>query len=186
MSIFWNPTEAVDLLEMPLPIITEGTQDMGNGVYWLRAGTPLDEYFAVANDEDAKYLVAEDFYFYSNKPDQAKVVPLITAGYIDIDKAEEAAGITYTDECIVALEQAGIILAAATIALSETQIQESVDNWLDEHPEATTTVQDGSITKVKLDENLQGKIDEVDDLKSAFDALGLSVVSGKLCVTYTA
>lgn len=168
MSIFWNPTEAVDLLEMPLPIITEGTQDMGNGVYWLRAGTPLDEYFAVANDEDAKYLVAEDFYFYSNKPDQAKVVPLITAGYIDIDKAEEAAGITYSDDCLVALEKAGIILAAATIALSETQIQDSVDNWLDEHPEATTTVQDGSITKVKLDENLQGKIDEVDDLKSAF------------------
>lgn len=167
MSIFWNPMEAVDLLEMPLPIITEGTQDMGNGVYWLRAGTPLDEYFAVANNEDAKYLVAEDFYFYSNKPDQAKVVPLITAGYIDINKAEEAAGITYSDECLVALEQAGIILAAATIALSETQIQESVDNWLDEHPEATTTVQDGSITKVKLDENLQGKIDEVDDLKSA-------------------
>ena len=27
---------------------------------------------------------------------------------------------------------------------------------------------------------------EIDDLKSAFDALGLSVVSGKLCVTYTA
>ena len=28
--------------------------------------------------------------------------------------------------------------------------QEAVDNWLDEHPEATTTVQDGSITKAKF------------------------------------
>ena len=115
-SIFWNPSEAVDIVEMPLGIITTGTQDMGNGVYWLRAGTPLDEYFAVSNDEDAVYLVAEDFYFISTKPDQAKIVPLITAGYVDLGKAEKAAGIHYTDACLSALETAGIVMVDGTIA----------------------------------------------------------------------
>ena len=117
-SIFWNPNEAVDLIEMPLPLITKGTQDMGNGVYLLRAGTPLDEYFAVANDEDAKYVVAEDFYFISTKPDQAKVVPLITAGYVDINKAEQAAGITYSQDCIDALADEGIVLVDGTLPSS--------------------------------------------------------------------
>lgn len=110
MSLFWEPSDAATIVEMPLDIITTGTQDMGNGVYLLRAGTPLDEYFAVANDEDAVYLVAEDFIFYSNTANQAKVVPLITAGYVDLGKAEAAAGITYTDDCLAALEAAGITL----------------------------------------------------------------------------
>ena len=118
MNILWNPNEAVDLIEMPLPLITEGTQDMGDGVYWLKAGTPLDEYFAVANDEDAKYVVAEDFYFISSKPDQAKVVPLITSGYVDINKAEKAAGITYSQDCIDALMDAGIVLVDGTLPSS--------------------------------------------------------------------
>ena len=34
-------------------------------------------------------------------------------------------------------------------------IDEAVDNWLDEHPEATTTVQDGSITEAKFSDALQ-------------------------------
>lgn len=37
-------------------------------------------------------------------------------------------------------------------------VDESVKNWLDEHPEATTTVQDGSITKAKLIKSLSEKI----------------------------
>ena len=35
-------------------------------------------------------------------------------------------------------------------------IAEAVDDWLDEHPEATTTVQDGSITGAKLATDLNG------------------------------
>ena len=35
-------------------------------------------------------------------------------------------------------------------------VDESVQNWLDAHPEATTTVQDGAITEVKLSPTLQG------------------------------
>lgn len=48
-------------------------------------------------------------------------------------------------------------------------IKESVEDWLDDHPEATTTVEDGSITKAKLDEDLQDTVDDVSDLKSAID-----------------
>lgn len=118
MNILWNPNEAVEILEMPLPLITEGTQDMGDGVYWLKAGTPLDEYFAVANDEDAKYVVAQDFYFISSKPEQAKVVPLITTGYVDINKAEKAAGITYSQDCVDALADEGIVLVDGTLPSS--------------------------------------------------------------------
>lgn len=47
------------------------------------------------------------------------------------------------------------------------KIAAAVDDWLDDHPEATTTVEDGSITKAKLDSNLQGTVDDVSDLKSA-------------------
>ena len=44
---------------------------------------------------------------------------------------------------------------------------EHISDWLDNHPEATTTVQDGSITREKLDADLQQKTDEVSELKSA-------------------
>lgn len=47
-----------------------------------------------------------------------------------------------------------------------TVIEGAVADWLDDHPEATTTVQDGSITKAKLDSNLQGTVDDVAELKS--------------------
>lgn len=50
-------------------------------------------------------------------------------------------------------------------------IAEAVSDWLDAHPEATTTVEDGSITKAKLDEDLQETVDDVDDLKSAITQL---------------
>lgn len=54
---------------------------------------------------------------------------------------------------------------------TDAQVESAVSDWLDDHPEATTTVQDGSITKAKLDENLQGTVDDVSDLKSAVNVL---------------
>lgn len=123
MSLIWNPEEAATIVEMPLEVITTGTQNMGNGIYWLKAGTPLDEYFAVSNDDDAKYIVAEDFKFISTKPDQAKIVPLITAGYVDLDKAKAASGLTYTEDCIAALETAGIVMVDGTISGGGTSVE---------------------------------------------------------------
>lgn len=49
---------------------------------------------------------------------------------------------------------------------TDAQVDAAVDDWLDEHPEATTTVQDGDITYAKLDSNLKGTVDDVGELKS--------------------
>lgn len=40
---------------------------------------------------------------------------------------------------------------------TDEQASEGINNWLDEHPEATTTVQDGSIEEVKLTDDLKKK-----------------------------
>lgn len=68
-------------------------------------------------------------------------------------------------------------------APTDQQVQEAVDAWLEEHPEATTTVEDGSITKAKLVAALSSEIsqntEDVADLKSALDALGYTEEPGK-------
>lgn len=46
-------------------------------------------------------------------------------------------------------------------------IEAAVNDWLDQHPEATTTVQDGSITNAKLNSDLQDTVDQVGELKTA-------------------
>lgn len=50
---------------------------------------------------------------------------------------------------------------------TDEQTADAVSAWLDSHPDATTTVQDGAITRVKLDADLQEKTDAVPYLKSA-------------------
>ena len=71
---------------------------------------------------------------------------------------------------ITPTEQTFVYLAA--------QIHAYVDEILAAHPEWTTTLADGAVSYAKLDAALKGKVD-------AFDALGLSVVDGMLCVTYS-
>lgn len=46
---------------------------------------------------------------------------------------------------------------------ADDRIVDAVDDWLDDHPEATTTVQDGSITKAKLDTSLKKAVSRVVD-----------------------
>lgn len=53
---------------------------------------------------------------------------------------------------------------------TDEQVAQAVEEWLDDHPEATTTVQDGSITHAKLDSDLQDAVDEIADLKSQTNA----------------
>ena len=48
---------------------------------------------------------------------------------------------------------------SSLIPFDDEKIEQSVDAWLDDHPEATTTVEDGAITRAKLDADLQGKTD---------------------------
>ena len=50
------------------------------------------------------------------------------------------------------------------------EIEQAVSDWLDDHPEATTTVEDGSITKAKLDSDLQDTVDDVQSLKTEINS----------------
>ena len=60
----------------------------------------------------------------------------------------------------------GLIKALAPKPDAET-ITAAVDAWLEDNPEATTTVEDGAISYAKLNSSLQGTVDDVSDLKSA-------------------
>lgn len=55
--------------------------------------------------------------------------------------------------------------------ITEQEIKDEIDAWLDAHPEATTTVEDGAISRAKLDDDLKAKTDEVPELKSAMDIM---------------
>ena len=46
-------------------------------------------------------------------------------------------------------------------------IEQAVQDWLDDHPEATTTVQDGSITEAKLAQDVLADLAEIDTLSNA-------------------
>lgn len=59
-----------------------------------------------------------------------------------------------------------VVDAADVVDVSMPLVTDAVDDWLDDHPEATTTVEDGAITKAKLHEDLAGEIDDVSDLKN--------------------
>lgn len=53
-----------------------------------------------------------------------------------------------------------VALIKALATVDPEAIEESVDNWLDDHPEATTTVEDGSITSAKLNDDLVATVAE--------------------------
>lgn len=82
-----------------------------------------------------------------------------TTGIITGSKFEEVdTGIVYAFD-----EVSGTWSA---VGLSPAEIKAEIDAWLDEHPEATTTVEDGAISYAKLDSSLQGSVDDVADLKT--------------------
>lgn len=110
MSILWNVGDAAKVTEKYVKVIKTGTENCGNGVYKLKAGTPLNSSLVVANTANAKYIVAEDLYMYSNTPNQVRAAKVIESGYVDLAKAQAAWGGTYTDAAKGALATAGITL----------------------------------------------------------------------------
>ena len=48
---------------------------------------------------------------------------------------------------------------------TDAQVGEAVSDWLDDHPEATTTVQDGVISRAKLNDDLKNKTDYAEQLQ---------------------
>lgn len=59
-----------------------------------------------------------------------------------------------------------VIGLIAGIRPSDDQITTAVNEWLDDHPEATTTVEDGAISYAKLNSSLQGTVDDVGTLNT--------------------
>lgn len=58
-------------------------------------------------------------------------------------------------------------------------IEQAVQDWLEEHPEATTTVADGSITEQKLAAAVAAKINQVSQLSDEIDDIGSDVTDLK-------
>ena len=54
-------------------------------------------------------------------------------------------------------------------AADQATIEAAVQDWLDDHPEATTTVEDGSITEAKLASALAAKIGQIATLSDEID-----------------
>lgn len=67
---------------------------------------------------------------------------------------------------------------------TDEQVQTATDAWLNAHPEATTTVQDGSITEAKLSESLAGKISSAGYVYDEDGAkYSMAVVDGEIVLT---
>ena len=64
------------------------------------------------------------------------------------------------------------------------QIQEYVDDWLNDHPEATTTVQDGAITEAKLADALKLKTIKDYVTPEMFGAIGDGVADDSVAIQY--
>lgn len=63
---------------------------------------------------------------------------------------------------------AGLIKALAP-GVDPQVIDQAVTDWLDDHPEATTTVQDGSITEEKLAQDVLAELGEIEELREAIE-----------------
>lgn len=70
------------------------------------------------------------------------------------------------------IAEAAATNAAASAADAAQYTSAAIATWLEAHPEATTTVQDGAVTRAKLDADLQGKTDAVSDLQTAIKEVG--------------
>ena len=62
------------------------------------------------------------------------------------------------------------LIKALSANVDPAVIESAVSDWLNDHPEATTTVEDGSITKAKLDSDLQEIVDDVPALKTEINS----------------
>ena len=90
-----------------------------------------------------------------------------TANFIlDVEAAPKAPTDISSDSTLPAYEE--LLRVAAGLP---DNIPQYITNWLDQHPEATTTVQDGAITYVKLHSDLAGYLDNKVEPDGAYPEL---------------
>lgn len=66
----------------------------------------------------------------------------------------------------------------STDFIAETTTKAAVSEWLEEHPETTTTVVDGSITKTKLSSDVKEAVEAIAPLKQRMNNLTQNLPSG--------
>ena len=115
--------------------------------YYREAATYSAGTATIIIDESLAASVAGDTvaYFELTKGGATYSTQGIKVSVLKDARADKTPGETYDSR----IEQAIQELETA-IAQAETQIEADVAEWLDQHPEATTTVQDNSITYAKL------------------------------------
>lgn len=77
----------------------------------------------------------------------------------------QSSNMTIIDEAVGQLQEDVQTLNDGGLVLKDTVIDSSVKSWLTAHPEATTTVQDGSITANKLAPAVKQSVEDVPGLK---------------------
>lgn len=76
------------------------------------------------------------------------------------------------------LSNLSCLIKALSPGINPAVAQQVISDWLDAHPEATTTVQDGSITEAKLAQDVLADLAEIDTLSEAIVPLTPSATSG--------
>lgn len=101
MGIFWTPDDSTKIEKVTMPWAAE--------TYFIPEGTPMSS-TGIANNGDAIGILAQDAnlryaYTYGSNP-QGKVdfeFSIMTAGFVNLNKAQESFGGEYSDECKSAL-----------------------------------------------------------------------------------
>lgn len=131
------------------------------------------EIYSKRVEEDDTLIVSAEWTFDVEGADEGDNVGVATPLLVEYEqKAEYFANLA--EEAV----QGGIVDPTVTEWLETKSdhidgvINDEVDDWLDEHPEATTTVQDGAITDAKLSAEVKAKYahaDDVSNVKSEFN-----------------
>lgn len=107
--------------------------------------------------DGTKYSTAGDAVRKQIQATEAKIVPVDST----LKESGQAADSKVVGENIDSLKEDLDKLNEGGLNLKDEVIAEDVSNWLDEHPEATTTVQDGSIAENKLHKDVYDKLNRI-------------------------
>lgn len=121
---------------------------VSNGTSWYFGGTGNEGYFYL------KTKVNEEKERINNE--------ILRATHSETELSNRATLLEYRstslEECTTSLQENVETLNQGGLNLNEGVISTQVQAWLDEHPESTSTVQDGSLTKAKLSNTLKNEV----------------------------
>ena len=137
--------------------------------------------------DDTNNSATFDFYVPQGQTGAPGHLESLTATAQTLAAGQSATATVVFDE---ATQSAAFTFGIPTTNPTDEQITTAVDAWLDDHPEATTTVQDNSITNAKLVQS-GGVLEELDfinsylNILSGFEGFGASVSENENNITFT-